>query len=58
MFCRGFSVAKKNWNADKISASRKNYLRGVVLIFVLGFYDGFFDDFLFNIFRGNALFAK
>lgn len=37
-----YSVAKKNWNADKISASRKNYLLGVVLIFVLGFYDGFF----------------
>lgn len=37
-----YSVAKKNWNADKISSSRKNYLLGVVLIFVLGFYDGFF----------------
>ena len=37
-----YSVAKKNWGADKISASRKNYLLGVVLIFVLGFYDGFF----------------
>lgn len=37
-----YSVAKKNWDADKISASRKNYLLGVVLIFVLGFYDGFF----------------
>lgn len=37
-----YSVAKKNWDADKISASRKNYLLGVILIFVLGFYDGFF----------------
>ena len=37
-----YNLAKKNWNADKISTSHKNYLLGVVLIFVLGFYDGFF----------------
>ena len=37
-----YSVAKKNWNSDKISGSHKNYLLGVILIFVLGFYDGFF----------------
>ena len=39
-----YSVAKKNWGADKksVSVSHKNYLLGVVLIFVLGFYDGFF----------------
>ena len=41
-----YSLAKKNWNADKISTSHKNYLLGVVLIFVLGFYDGFFGPFL------------
>lgn len=39
-----YSVAKKNWGADKksVRASHKNYLLGVVLIFALGFYDGFF----------------
>ena len=37
-----YSLAKKNWNAEKISASHKNYLLGVILIFMLGFYDGFF----------------
>ena len=38
-----YSVAKKNWGADKkVHVSHKNYLLGVVLIFVLGFYDGFF----------------
>ena len=39
-----YSVAKKNWGADKTSVrvSHKNYLLGVILIFVLGFYDGFF----------------
>lgn len=39
-----YSVAKKNWGTDKNSAhvSHKNYLLGVVSIFALGFYDGFF----------------
>ena len=37
-----YSVAKKNWNSDKVSSSHKNYLLGVILIFALGFYDGFF----------------
>ena len=38
-----YSVAKKNWGSDKkIQTSHKNYLLGVVMIFVLGFYDGFF----------------
>ena len=38
-----YSVAKKNWGSDKkIQASHKNYLLGVILIGVLGFYDGFF----------------
>lgn len=38
-----YSVAKKNWGADKnVRVSHKNYLLGVVLIFALGFYDGFF----------------
>ena len=39
-----YSVAKKNWGADKksVHVSHKNYLLGVVLIFILGFYDGFF----------------
>ena len=39
-----YSVAKKNWSADKksVRVSHKNYLLGVVLIFGLGFYDGFF----------------
>lgn len=37
-----YSVAKKNWGADKISTSHKNYLLGVIMIFALGFYDGFF----------------
>lgn len=39
-----YSVAKKNWNADKNSVRipHKNYLLGVVVIFWLGFYDGFF----------------
>ena len=39
-----YSVAKKNWNNDKksVHVSHKNYLLGVVLIFVIGFYDGFF----------------
>jgi len=37
-----YSVKKKNWNADKVSSSHKNYLLGVILIFVLGVYDGFF----------------
>ena len=37
-------MAKKNWGADKksVHVSHKNYLLGVVLIFILGFYDGFF----------------
>ena len=39
-----YSMVKKNWGADKSSVhvSRKNYLLGLILIFVLGFYDGFF----------------
>ena len=39
-----YSVAKKNWGADKksVRVSHKNYLLGVILIFALGFYDGFF----------------
>ncbi len=39
-----YSVAKKNWGAGKksIHVSHKNYLLGVVIIFALGFYDGFF----------------
>lgn len=39
-----YSVAKKNWNADKksVRVSHKHYLLGVVMIFALGFYDGFF----------------
>ncbi len=39
-----YSVAKKNWGADKksVSVSHKNYLIGVVMIFVIGLYDGFF----------------
>lgn len=38
-----YSVTKKNWGADKnIRVSHKNYLLGLPLIFVLGFYDGFF----------------
>ncbi len=39
-----YSVAKKNWSADKksVRVTRKNYLLGVVMIFALGFYDGFF----------------
>ena len=39
-----YSVAKKNWGADKqsVSVSQKNYLLGMVIIFALGFYDGFF----------------
>ena len=39
-----YSVAKKNWGADKksVRVSHKNYLLGLILIFVLGFYDGFF----------------
>lgn len=39
-----YSVAKKNWGADKnsVRVSHKNYLLGVVMIFALGFYDGFF----------------
>lgn len=39
-----YSVAKKNWGAEKSSVrvSHKNYLLGVVMIFALGFYDGFF----------------
>ncbi|MBQ3442255.1 MAG: TSUP family transporter [Selenomonadaceae bacterium] len=39
-----YSVAKKNWSADKksVRVSHKNYLLGIVLIFGLGFYDGFF----------------
>ena len=39
-----YSVTKKDWKADKksVRVSHKNYLLGVVLIFVLGFYDGFF----------------
>lgn len=39
-----YSMVKKNWGADKnsVRVSRKNYLLGLILIFVLGFYDGFF----------------
>ena len=39
-----YSVAKKNWNADKksVHVSHKNYLLGLVGIFLLGLYDGFF----------------
>ena len=38
-----YSVAKKNWGADKkIHVTHKNYLLGLPLIFILGFYDGFF----------------
>ena len=39
-----YSVAKKNWGVDKksVHVSHKNYLLGIILIFVLGFYDGFF----------------
>ena len=39
-----YSVAKKNWGADKkfVHVSHKHYLRGIVMIFALGFYDGFF----------------
>lgn len=39
-----YSVAKKDWNADKKSTnvSNKNYFLGLILIFALGFYDGFF----------------
>lgn len=43
IFIAIYSVAKKNWGADKkIHVSHKNYLLGIVLIGVLGFYDGFF----------------
>lgn len=39
-----YSVAKKNWGADKnsVHVPRKNYLLVLVAIFALGFYDGFF----------------
>ena len=39
-----YSVAKKNWGADKksVHVSHKNYLLGMILISALGFYDGFF----------------
>ena len=37
-----YSLAKKNWSADAVHVSHKHYLLGVVLIFSLGFYDGFF----------------
>ena len=41
-----YSVLKKNWNADKSSGnvhvSHKNYLLGLVGIFSIGVYDGFF----------------
>ena len=38
-----YSVAKKNLGANKVvRVSHKNYLLGVILIFALGFYDGFF----------------
>lgn len=39
-----YSVTKKNWGSDKkaVQVSHKNYLLGVILIFLLGFYDGFF----------------
>lgn len=37
-----YSVAKKNWGADKKSVRVSHYLLGVVLTFALGFYDGFF----------------
>lgn len=39
-----YSVTKKNWAEDKTSANfyHKNYLLGIVMIFALGFYDGFF----------------
>lgn len=39
-----YSVAKKNWNADKkfVRVSHNGYLLGFVAIFGLGFYDGFF----------------
>lgn len=39
-----YSVTKKNWTENKTSAnfSHRNYLLGVMIIFALGFYDGFF----------------
>ncbi len=39
-----YSAAKKNWGADKksVHVTHKNYLFGLPLIFILGFYDGFF----------------
>ncbi len=39
-----YSVAKKNWGADKnsVHVSHKKYLFALVAIFALGFYDGFF----------------
>ena len=38
-----YSVLKKNWGSDKkIQVSHKNYLLGLPIIFILGFYDGFF----------------
>ena len=43
IFIAIYSVAKKNWGSDKkIQTSHKNYLLGVILIGILGFYDGFF----------------
>ena len=39
-----YSVAKKNWGADKksVHVSHKHYLFGLVAIFLIGVYDGFF----------------
>ena len=39
-----YSVAKKNWGTDKksVRVSHKNYLFGLVAIFLIGVYDGFF----------------
>ena len=39
-----YSVVKKNWGADKksVHVSHKNYLFGLVAIFLIGVYDGFF----------------
>ncbi len=37
-----YSVAKKNWGSDKKSVRVSHYLLGLIMIFALGFYDGFF----------------
>ena len=43
IFIAIYSVAKKNWGSDKkFQVTHKNYLLGVILIGILGFYDGFF----------------